>query len=123
MNTGNDDSDLTRLYRSAARERSPAWLDAQILEAAAHHARTRRSHTRLRLLAIAAAFAGVAIAIPRWQASQRDQDPASAAPSIDRHSALADALRRLPVARVETSVVASCLRRTDLCSNETSIAH
>jgi hypothetical protein len=123
MNTGNDDSDLIGLYRSAARERSPAWLDAQILEAAARHSRTRKSHIRLRLLPIAAAFAGLVIAIPRWQASHHDQAPVSAAPSIDRHSALADALRRLPVARVETSVVASCLRRIDLCSNETPIAH
>ena len=43
MNSDNGDTELTRLYRSAAREKSPAWLDAHILETAARRARSATS--------------------------------------------------------------------------------
>jgi hypothetical protein len=123
MNAGNDDSDLVQLYRSAERERSPARLDAKILEAAARRTRTRKSHARLRLLAVAAVVVGLAIGIPRWQSSRSNHTPAPAVTLIDRHSTLAEALRRLPVAQVDTSVIANCLRRRDLCSNEPDVTH
>ena len=107
---------LTQLYRNAARERSPLWLDAKILEAAARHARIRKTVRRIRLLAVAAVVAGLAIAIPQWTASHRDQAITTSVTSIDPHSPLADALRSLRVLQVTPSIVASCLQRSDLCS-------
>lgn len=118
MSTENHDSELTRLYRNAAREQSPAWLDVRILEAAERHARSRRLHRRMRLLAAAAAVAGLAIAVPRWQTSHDGNGTGQALSTIGQHSPLAEALRNLRVERVETSVVAGCLQRIDLCSND-----
>lgn len=121
MSSGDNDRELASLYRDVAREKSPAWLDANILQAAARRARRPKIHKRLRLLAMAAVFFGLLIAAPQWQSIQQQRSTESNRHSIDTHSALANSLRNLAVTPASTSVVGSCLRRTDLCSkNPTS---
>lgn len=122
MSSDDHDSELLRRYRDAASERSPAWLDARILGAAAQHARVRRIHARLRMLAVAAVVAGLAVALPRWIRPDA-VEPAGTARAIDRHSPLAEALRNLRVERLDASVVSACLRRNDLCAQDAPIGH
>ncbi|MCB1569822.1 MAG: hypothetical protein R3F08_14715 [Dokdonella sp.] len=114
----NDNDALTRLYRDAAREKSPTHLDARILQAAARHARMRRVHLRLRKLAIAAVVAGMAVAIPRWVAHESTATSDRAAPAIARNSALAQAVMDLQAPEMTRSSVTRCLLRSDLCANE-----
>lgn len=120
MSSDNHDFELLGLYRDAANERSPASLDARILAAAAKHARVRRIHTRLRMLAIAAVVAGLAVTVPRWIRPDA-VEPVDTVRAIDRHSPLADALRNLRVERLDASAVSSCLRRNDLCAQDAPI--
>jgi hypothetical protein len=118
MNSDHDETELSRLYRSAAREKSPAWLDTQILQAAARQARSRKIHLRMRQFAIAAAVATLAIAIPRWDANHSDPLSTQDLRPIERGSPLALALMDMQVTRTQASTVTQCLMRNDLCSGD-----